>query len=88
MSFAKKKPICVLPALVLGAAIAYLPFLLILAVPMAQLGVLRAAAMGLLSGVTGLVMFAIFFEILAVSELLKDSLNLLKKAGGEEEKEE
>ena len=88
MAFKKKKPICVLPALVLGAAIAYLPFLLILAVPMAQLGVLRAAAMGLLSGVTGLVMFAIFFEVLAVSELLKDSLDLLKKAGGEEEKEE
>ena len=88
MAFKKKKPICVLPALVLGASIAYLPFLLILAVPMAQLGVLRAAAMGLLSGVTGLVMFAIFFEVLAVSELLKDSLDLLKKAGGEEEKEE
>ena len=88
MSFAKKKPVCVLPALVLGASIAYLPFLLILAVPMAQLGVLRAAAMGLLSGVTGLVMFAVFFEVLAVSELLKDSLALLKKAGGEEEKPE
>ena len=88
MSLKKKKAICILPALVLGASIAYLPFLLILAVPMAQLGVLRAAAMGLLSGVTGLVMFAIFFEVLAVSELLKDSLALLKKAGGEEEKEE
>ena len=88
MAFAKKKPLCVLPALVLGASIAYLPFLLILVVPMAQLGVLRAAAMGLLSGVTGLVMFAIFFEVLAVSDLLKDSLALLKKAGGDEDEEE
>ena len=88
MACMKKKPIFILPALILGAAIAYLPFLLILVVPMAQLGVLRAAAMGLLSGVTGLVMFAIFFEVLATSELMKDTLILLKKAGGEEEKPE
>ena len=86
MAVAKKRPVCILPALFLGAAIAYLPFLLILVVPMAQLGVLRALAMAILSGVTGLVLFAIFFEALAVSELLKDGLALLKKAGGEEEK--
>ena len=65
MSIAKKKPVCILPALFLGAGIAYLPFILILVVPMAQLGVLRAAARALLSGVTCLVLLSIYFEILA-----------------------
>ena len=57
---------------------------------MAQAGVLRAAAMALLSGVTGLVMFAIYFEILATKQMLKDSMALLDKAGGmkEEPKEQ
>ena len=86
MSIAKKKPACMLPALLLGAAIAFLPFILILVVPMAQLGVLRGWALLIMSGVTGLVLFAIFFLVLAVSDLFKDTLNLLKKAGGEEEK--
>ena len=86
MSIAKKKPACMLPALLLGAAIAFLPFILILVVPMAQLGVLRGWALLIMSGVTGLVLFAIFFFVLAVSDLFKDTLNLLKKAGGEEEK--
>ena len=88
MSIVKKKPIFILPALVMGAGIAYLPFLLILAVPMAQLGVLRAAAMALLSGVTGLVLFSIYFEILATKNMLKDSMKLLDKAAGDEPKEE
>ena len=88
MSIVKKKFIFIAPALVMGAAIAYLPFLLILAVPMAQLGVLRAAAMALLSGITGLVLFAIYFEILATKNMLKDSMKLLDKAAGEEPKEE
>ena len=85
MSIAKKKPVCILPALFLGAGIAYLPFILILVVPMAQLGVLRAAAMALLSGVTGLVLFSIYFEILACKGLLQDAMKLLDKAGGVEE---
>ena len=80
MSIIKKKYIFIAPALVMGAAIAYLPFILILVVPMAQAGVLRAAAMALLSGVTGLVLFAIYFEILAAKEMLKDSMALLDKA--------
>ena len=88
MSIVKKKFIFIVPALVMGAAIAYLPFILILAVPMAQLGVLRAAAMALLSGVTGLTIFAIYFEILATKQMLKDSMKLLDKAAGEEPKEE
>ena len=88
MSIVKKKFIFIVPALVMGAAIAYLPFILILAVPMAQLGVLRAAAMALLSGVTGLTIFAIYFEILATKQMLKDSMKLLDKAAGEEPKDE
>ncbi len=88
LSIIKKKFIFIAPALVMGAAIAYLPFILILAVPMAQLGVLRAAAMAFLSGITGLVLFAIYFEILATKEMLKDSMKLLDKAAGEEPKEE
>ena len=88
MAIAKKKPVCMLPALLLGASIAYLPFILILTVPMVQMGVLRAIPMAIMSGVTGLTMFAIYFEILAVKDLLKDSLALLNKAGGEEKQEE
>ena len=88
MSIIKKKYIIIVPALIMGACIAYLPFIFILAVPMAQLGVLRAAAMAFLSGVTGLTLFATYFEILASKELLKDSMKLLDKAAGEEPKEE
>ena len=76
MSLAKKKPLYIIPALLLGASIAFLPFLLIL-----------VTAMAILSGVTGIVLFAIFFEVLAVKEMLKESLALLNKAGGEEKKE-
>ena len=88
MSIAKKKPVCILPALLLGASIAYLPFILILVVPMAQLGTLRTVAMALMSGVTGLVLFAIYFELLACSDMLKASIAALNKAGGEEKQEE
>lgn len=85
MSIAKKKPVCILPALLLGAGIAYLPFILILVVPMVQLGQLGGRAMLLMSGVTGLVLFSIYFEILAVKGLLSDALKLLDKAAGEKE---
>ena len=86
MSLVKKKPLYIIPALLLGASIAFLPFLLILVIPMIQLGKMGGTAMAILSGVTGIVLFAIFFEILAVKEMLKESLALLNKAGGEEEK--
>ena len=82
MSCVKKKPLFILPALFLGMGIAYLPFILILVVPMVQLGVLRAAAMALLSGVTGLVLFSIYFEILACKPMLQDSMKLFDKASG------
>ena len=85
MALKNKKPIYILPALVMGASIAYLPFILILAVPMAQLGVLRGWALVLLSGITGLVLFSIFFLILACKDLFQESLALLNKAAGTEE---
>ena len=86
LAIMKKKPLFILPALVLGAAIAYLPFIFVLVVPMAQLGVLRAKAMFVMSGITGLVLFAIYFEIIATKGLLKEGLALLNKAAGEEPK--
>ena len=88
VSLVKKKPLYILPALLLGACIAFFPFLLLLVIPMVQLGKIGGTAMALLSGVTGLTMFATFFEVLAVSDMLKESFALLKKAGGEEAKDE
>ena len=88
MGLKKKQPIYILPALVMGAAIAYLPFLLILAVPMAQLGQLRGSALVLLAGITGLVLFAIFFLVLAVKPLFQEGLALLNKAAGQEPEED
>ena len=88
VSLVKKKPLYILPALLMGACIAFFPFLLLLIIPMVQLGKMGGTAMAILSGVTGLTMFATFFEALALSDMLKESLALLKKAGGEEAKEE
>ena len=90
LSIKNKKPVCIIPAIFLAMSIGYLPFILILVVPMVQLGVLRAAAMGLLSGVTGLTLFAIYFEILACKGMIKEAVKVLDKVGGvkEEEKEE
>ena len=88
VSLVKKKPLYILPALLLGACIAFFPFLLLLIIPMVQLGKMGGTAMAILSGVTGLTMFATFFEALALSDMLKESLALLKKAGGEDKKEE
>ena len=88
VSLVKKKPLYILPALLLGACIAFFPFLLLLVIPMVQLGKIGGTAMALLSGVTGLTMFATFFEVLAVGDMLRESLALLKKAGGEEAKDE
>ena len=88
MSLVKKKPLYILPALVLGACIAFFPFLLLLVIPMIQLGKMGGTAMAILSGVTGILMFATLFEILAVGDMLKESLAVLKKAGGDDAKEE
>ena len=88
MSIVKKKPIYIIPALLLGAAIAFLPFIFLLVVPMVQLAALRGIAMLFMAGATGLNLFAIYFLILACGDMLKDSLAVLNKAAGEQPKEE
>jgi len=65
-----------------------LPFILLLVVPMVQLGVMGGRAMALMSGVTGLTLFAILFEILAVQDLLRDSLALASGKKKEEKQEQ
>ena len=84
----KKKYFLIIPSLLFGAAVAYLPFLLILVVPMVQLGRMAALPMIFMCAVTVLTLFAIFFACLAISELLKDAINALKRAGGDNGEEE
>ena len=84
----KKKYFLIIPSLLFGAAVAYLPFLLILVVPMVQLGHMAALPMIFMCAVTVLTLFAIFFACLAISELLKDAINALKRAGGDNGEEE
>ena len=81
----KKKYFLIIPSLIFGAAVSYLPFLLILVVPMVQLGHMQALPMIFMCGVTVLTLFAIFFATLAISELLKDAISALKRAGGDDE---
>ena len=88
LSIIKKKPVYIIPSLLLGAAISYLPFLLILTVPMVQLGVLRGISMLFLAGVTGLTLFSIYFSAFAVSDLLKEGFAFFNKAAGEEFQEQ
>ena len=88
MSILKKKYIFIVPALLLGATISYLPFILILVIPMVQLGVMRAIPQLFMGGVTGLTLFAMYFEFLAVKKLFIESMQLLDKAAGEQPKEE
>ena len=85
LAIAKKKPVCILSALFWGASVAFIPYILILAIPMAQLGVLRRVAAMLLAGIFGLTLFAAYFEFLALKGLFKDALKLLDKAGGSKE---
>ena len=88
MSIVKKKFIFIIPALLLGATVSYLPFILILVIPMVQLGVMRAIPQLFMGGVTGLTLFAMYFEFLAVKKLFIESMQLFNKAAGEEPKEE
>ena len=88
MSIVKKKFIFIIPALLLGATVSYLPFILILVIPMVQLGVMRAIPQLFMGGVTGLTLFAMYFEFLAVKKLFIESMQLLDKAAGEQPKEE
>ena len=85
MAIIRKKPALLLSAVGIVVAIGFLPFILILAIPMIQMGVLRISAFLLLAGAFGLELFAIFFVLLPVFRMM---LGLLQKAAGEEPKEE
>ena len=88
LAIKKKRPIFFIPALLLGASIAYLPFIFILVIPMIQLGVMRAIPILLMAGVTGLTLFAIYFEAFACRDLLKEGVAFFNKMAGEEKFEE
>ncbi len=85
MAIVKKKPAFLLSAVGIVVAIGFLPFILILAIPMIQMGVLRISAFLLLAGAFGLNLFAIFFVLLPVFAMFA---GLLQKAAGFEPKEE
>ena len=76
-AIAKKKPVCILSGLFFGASIGFLSFILVLAIPMIQMNVMPAIGHCLLAGATGLVLFAIFFEFLALRALFGDIVNAL-----------
>ena len=71
LGLAKKKPALLLTAIFLGAAIGFLPFILILTVPMVEMGVIGAKGVCLLAGALGLDLFAIIFLLLPASKALK-----------------
>ena len=83
LSIKKNKKILILPSVLLGASIAFLPFILIVVIPCLQYGGIRAAGVIMMAGVTGLVLFAIYFFAMPVAKLLREGLNLLNKAGGQ-----
>ena len=85
MSIAKKKPGYIIPALLFGASVAYLPFILLLVIPMVQMGVIEMAPLMMMAVVVGLTLFAIYFFGIAVGDLIKEMLGALKKAAGNEE---
>ena len=85
LSIRKKQFRCIIPSLLLGAAVAYLPFILILVVPMVQLAVIEPIALLGMGLVTCLDLFAIFFLAFSIKDLLADAVSALKKFGGEEE---
>ena len=79
LSIRKKKPAFLLSALGLIVSIGFLPFIFILVVPMVQLGVIRAFALLLMAGATGLEFFAIFFCLLPV---FGELFGILEQAAG------
>ena len=80
-----KKPALGFTALSLLVSIGFLPFIFILVVPMVQMGAIRAFALLLMSGVTGLELFAIFFCLFPV---FRELMGLLEKAAGAEKRRE
>ena len=88
MSLKQKKPFFIIPSLLFGASLSYLAFILILCIPMAQLGVMRVFPQLFMGGVTGLTLFSIYFEFLALKKIFTESMKLFEKASGLEEEEE
>ena len=87
LAIIRKKKVCILPSLLFGASIAYLPFILMLVIPMVQLGVMRAIPQVVMAAVTGLTLFAIIFEFLAIKPLFNEFFSLLEN-GKEKPQEE
>ena len=68
-------------------AFAYLPFVLILSVPMIQLGVLPSVCIVFMSLVLALALFACYFFFIPIKNFFKEGLGLLDKAGGHDKAE-
>ena len=85
LSIRKKKFGHIIPSLLLGAAIAYLPFILILVVPMVQLAVIEPIALLGMALVACLDLFAIFFFVLSLRDLFADVMKAIKKFSGDDE---
>lgn len=82
----KKKPVLAISALLLGASIAYIPFILMLVVPMIEMQVLRILPFNLMAGIFGLTLFSIYFAYAPVSPLIKCMTNGIKKFAGAQKK--
>ena len=80
----KLKFVLILPALLLGGSIAGLVFILILVIPMAQMGVLRALPTAGMAGAFGLTLVALYFAYAPVSPLFKCIFRGIKKFAGVE----
>ena len=85
LSIIRKRPALLLSALGIVISIGFLPFILILAIPMVQLGELRVSAFFLLAGAFGIDLFAILFALLPAFKLL---FGLVEKAAGYGDEEE
>ena len=75
LALAKKKPVLILTGLFLTAAVGYLPYIFILVIPMVELNVIGAKVLLMMTGITGLNLFAIYFLWLPVSGMLKGLVN-------------
>ena len=85
LAIKKKKPMMLVTAFVEIITIGFLPFIFIFVIPMVEMEKLRAVALLLMGGATGLNLFAIYFATLPVS---RELLGLLDKAAGNEKGEE
>ena len=74
LALAKKKPVLLLTAILLAAAIAGLAYILILVVPMVQMSAIGSKGVCFLAGALGLDLFALVFLFFPVSKALKGLL--------------